>query len=305
MIRTILVPFDTSTKAGIAVDYASVIARAAGGRMILYSIIPDEALRHHAEYQLARATESAAQAGVSVLTRIENREGVAEAIIESARADEADLIAMGTSAWSDLDRWLHGSVADEVLRRAEVPVLIVPPQAAETVLVTRQGVGSQRQRAHTYASGWPGADEQPRILIALDGSDLAMRVLDPALALAEALKAELLLLRVVERPRWPPSGGDESATPAWAREPLREGQEYLDTLAATVSTERSVTTLAVVGDPPSAIAEAARTHGAQLIAMATHGRAGIARHLLGSVATATLQQATVPMLLVRPTGTAE
>ena len=132
-----------------------------------------------------------------------------------------------------------------------------------------------------------------------------MRALDPALALAEALNAELVLLRVVEPPGWPPSGGDDSVTAAWAREPLREAQEYLDAVAATISAKRSVTTLAVAGDPPSAIAEAARTHGALLVAMATRGRGGIARHLLGSVATATIQQASVPILLVRPIATAE
>jgi nucleotide-binding universal stress UspA family protein len=305
MLRTILVPFDTSTKAGLALDYASVIARAAGARLILYSVIPDEGLRDYAEYQVARAAEPAEQAGVNVVTRVEHRTGVAAAILDNARGDAADLIAMATSAWSDLDRWLRGSVADEVLRQAGVPVLIVPPQAAETVVVTTQGVGTQRQRAHTYASAWPGADEQPRILVALDGSDLAMRALDPALALAEVLKAELVLLRVVEPPGWPPSGGDDNATPSWAREPLREAQEYLDAVAGTVSIKGSVMTLAVAGDPPSAIAEAARTHGAHLVAMATRGRSGIARQLLGSVATATLQQASVPILLVRPTATAE
>ena len=91
---------------------------------------------------------------MSVVRRVEHRTGVAAAILDNARADAADLIAMATSAWSDLDRWLRGSVADEVLRQAEVPVFIVPPQAAETVVVTTQGSGpSARGHRHTRRPG--------------------------------------------------------------------------------------------------------------------------------------------------------
>jgi nucleotide-binding universal stress UspA family protein len=303
MMRTILIPFETSAKAGLAVEYASAIARATRGRLILYSVIPDEALRYHAESQLARAAEHIEQSGIGVTTRIEHRAEVATAIIDTALADGADLIAMATSAWSDLDRWLRGSVADEVLRQAEMPVLIVPAQASQTVLGTTQGIGTTRQRALTLGPAWPSPGEQQlRILVTLDGSDLAAQALGPARALAGAMKAELLLLRVVEPPALRPSGGDEGGMPAWAHEPLGEAEQYLETVAATIpSSEGSVRTLAIVGDPPAAIAEAARTHGAHLIAMATRGRGGLERQLLGSVATATLQQASVPMLLLRPT----
>jgi nucleotide-binding universal stress UspA family protein len=305
MIRTILIPFDTSAKAGLAVEYATAIARATGGRLILYSVIPDEALRHHAQSQLARAAERIERAGVGVTTRIERRAGVATAIVRTARADGAELIAMATSAWSDLDRWLRGSVADEVLRHAEMPVLIVPAQAGQTVVATRQAIGTQRQRALTLGPAWPRpGEEQLRILVTLDGSDLAVQALGPARALAGAMKGELLLLRVVEPPALRPPVGDDSATPAWAQEPLSEAEDYLETVAATVPPgEGSVRTLAVVGDPPAAIAETARTQGAHLIAMATRGHGGLARQLVGSVATATLQRASVPVLLVRPTAT--
>jgi nucleotide-binding universal stress UspA family protein len=302
MTRTILIPLDTSARAALAVEYATAIARATGGRLILYSVIRDEALRYHAESQLARATEHIQQAGIGVATRIERRAGVATAIVETAREERADLIAMTTSAWSDLDRWLRGSVADEVLRQAETPVLIVPAQASQTIVATRQGIGAGRQRALTLGPAWPQPGEQQlRILVTLDGSDLAVQALGPARVLAGALKAELLLLRVVEPPILRSSVGDDGATPAWAQEPLGEAEQYLKTVAATLPRgEGSPRTLAVVGDPPTAIADAARTHGAHLIAMATRGRGGLARQFLGSVATATLQQASVPILLVRP-----
>jgi nucleotide-binding universal stress UspA family protein len=110
-----------------------------------------------------------------------------------------------------------------------------------------------------------------------------------------------LLLRVVEPPALRPSAGDDGATPAWAHEPLTEAEQYLETVAATIpSSKGSVRTLSIVSDPPAAIAEAARTHGAHLIATATNGRGGLARQPLSSVAVATLQQAIVPVLLLRP-----
>jgi nucleotide-binding universal stress UspA family protein len=304
VIRTILIPFDTSARAGLAVDYATAIASATGARLILYAVIPDEALRDYTEAQLGRAAEQITQgAVVDVTTGIECRKEVSSAIIETARTDGADLIVMATSAWSDVDRWLSGSVTDEVLRLADTPVLIVPAQVGETVIATRQGIGVERQRAVTVGPAWPGSvGEQLRILVTLDGSDLSVQALRPASGLAGALHAELLLLRVVERPASRPPVGDDSGRPAWAELPLSEAEEYLDAVAATVSPgEGLVRTLAVVGDPPAAIADTARTQGAHLIAMATRGRGGLARQLLGSVATATLQQASVPVLLVRPT----
>jgi nucleotide-binding universal stress UspA family protein len=184
-----------------------------------------------------------------------------------------------------------------------MPVLIVPAQAGETVAETRQGSGTRRAQGLTLDPAGPRPGEQrPRILVTLDGSDVAVRALEPARVLAGALKAEVLLLRVVEGPTAQPPVVGGSGAQAGSYEPLSEAEQYLESVAATVpSGEYSVRTLAVVGDPPVAIAEAARTHGAHLIAMATRGRGGLARWLLGSVATATLQQASVPLLLVRPT----
>jgi nucleotide-binding universal stress UspA family protein len=302
VIPTILIPFDASARTALAVQYATAIVSRIGGNLILYAVIPDEGVRNYAESQLARVAEEITHARVGVTTRVDCCKEVASAIVDTARANGADLIAMETSTSSDLHRWLEGSVTDEVLRQAETPVLIVPAQVGDTVIATRQGTAFEHQRAVTIGPAWPvGGDRPLRILVTLDGSDLARQALAPARALAGMLHAELLLLRVVERPFVRPSVGDEPGTPAWAREQLSEAEQYLDGVAATVPPgEASVMTLAVVGDPPAAIADTARTRGAHLIAMATRGRSGIARQLLGSVATATLQQATVPVLLVRP-----
>ena len=89
---------------------------------------------------------------------------------------------------------------------------------------------------------------------------------------------------------------------------LREAEtarakHYLDTLAAaqrTASSAPPVSTRVAYGDAADEICAVAREVGADAIAMATHGRGGLARLLLGSVATRTIHQATVPVLVYRP-----
>jgi nucleotide-binding universal stress UspA family protein len=72
-------------------------------------------------------------------------------------------------------------------------------------------------------------------------------------------------------------------------------------MAATVRTPtQAVHILTAVGEPASTITAVAEETCAQVIALATHGRSGLARVVLGSVAARTLQGATVPVLMVRP-----
>ena len=96
--------------------------------------------------------------------------------------------------------------------------------------------------------------------------------------------------------------------PEWSRETeLAGAQRYLDECAAPLrAAGQTVTTLAVagpasvVGQAAAGIAATAEDEGAAMIAMATHGRGGLARLVLGSVATGVVQRARVPLLLVRP-----
>jgi nucleotide-binding universal stress UspA family protein len=104
--------------------------------------------------------------------------------------------------------------------------------------------------------------------------------------MAQLLNSEVVLMRAVDDPL--------ERTGA-------EAQTYLDDVVTRVSAGniRAVSRV-VAGSPASAIQEVANEVGINLIAMATHGRTGVARVALGSVATRTLQRATVPMLLVHP-----
>jgi nucleotide-binding universal stress UspA family protein len=171
-------------------------------------------------------------------------------------------VVMATHGRSGLGRLLFGSVADQVLRNAEVPILLVPANCE-----------------HFWTTDQPAS-----ILVSLDGSELSETILGAAVEVADALKAELSLLRVAD-----------SSTP------MPYADSYLEAIADRLRKDGTAAEAKLIpGQPAATIATVAREQDANLIAMATHGRSGLARLVLGSVATETLRRAHVPLLLVRP-----
>src|SRR5919201_1177493 len=288
MLRTILVPLDGSPLAEYALPYAERLADACSARLVLTRVLPvysseppqenltsaDEAWAY-----LERIAARLRAHGRHVETSAVWGEPV-EMILERVRATRADLVVMATHGRSGAGRWLYGSVADQVLRRALVPVLTVPPHAG--------GV-------------WP-AERPPKILLALDGSKLAEAALEPVAELAASLGSPLVLVQVIAFPPFALYADDGAYLAAFDCDAAIAGaQEYLAGVAARLQHAiGEVHVRAVLGQPAAEIAEIARKEGADLIAMATHGRSGLARLVLGSVATATLRRTTVPLLLIRP-----
>jgi len=145
-----------------------------------------------------------------------------------------------------------------------------------------------------------------RILIATDGSELAGKGLTHGLALAQALRVPVVLLTVTEP--WMPAFDDAmalSADPALQQE-YREGcahsaQRILDNAVAQATSAGVACETVHVPDgfPSEAIVKAAVDHGAGLVVMASHGRSGLGRVLLGSQTQAVLAKSTVPVLVVR------
>jgi nucleotide-binding universal stress UspA family protein len=108
----------------------------------------------------------------------------------------------------------------------------------------------------------------------------------------------------VEPPEEAPAGGTwDSQTWEAARSEIRDG---LEPVAATLRRDGwTVRVAAALGLPAAAIREAAGTERADVIAMTTHGRKGVARLVLGSVAEAVVRDAPVPVLLIRPQAASE
>lgn len=130
-----------------------------------------------------------------------------------------------------------------------------------------------------------------RMLIPLDGSGLAEAIVPVAEALARDYEAELLLIRALT-----PRGSLDEEVAA-----QREAEAYLTRVADDLRTRGvpRVEWKVWYADPPQAIVDAARDHGIDLITMATHGRSGLDRLLLGSVAERVVRTATVPVLLLK------
>lgn len=133
------------------------------------------------------------------------------------------------------------------------------------------------------------------ILVPVDFSPSSDHALDLGLEIARANDAELTVVHVVYTPPTYYAAAAEGFAPDIDLE--REARELLDVRVARVKeTHQKVSSLIANGQPWRKIIEAVRTSGADLVVMGTHGRTGIARVLLGSVAEKVVRTAPVPVL---------
>jgi len=139
-----------------------------------------------------------------------------------------------------------------------------------------------------------------KILVPLDGSELAKMALDQAEKLAKAFDAEIILFQVV--PFMPIYGSPELVTPLIIDEKQKEAAErYLANLSEELK-KRGLRVAAMVRTGQQVAVEIidfAKEVGADLIIMCTHGRSGISRWVMGSVALKVLTRAETPILLIR------
>jgi nucleotide-binding universal stress UspA family protein len=279
MIERILVPLDGSTTAEAILPHLKRLLRRSDSEVIVMRAAnppPAEDAMALFEASLAAAREYV----VGMKERLESQ-GVrakavarlgspAGAILDTAEEEKATLIAMATHGRTGLARAFLGSVAEHVLRKSPVPVVVVRP-------------------FWSYEIGEKAEEKGVKsILLPLDGSETALRAIPEAVEFAKLFQARLVLYRVVE----PEGRGKET--------PLSIVREEVEEAAAKVrkaGVEAGV--VADRGEPVAEILKAARFHGADLIAMATHGRTGLSRLFGGSVTERILREAEVPMLIVR------
>jgi nucleotide-binding universal stress UspA family protein len=143
-----------------------------------------------------------------------------------------------------------------------------------------------------------------RMLVPLDGSEVAETILPFAEQVAGPLDAEVVLLRVIEPPspiELVASAGVVAPDTFALRE--MDAKAYLSEVERRLSKKglRVRTRVALGGTPAEEILAAAKATGADLVAMATHGRSGVGRALLGSVAESVLRASRLPVLLIRTT----
>jgi nucleotide-binding universal stress UspA family protein len=146
--RTILCPVDFSGPSRIALRYAAVVARMAGARMIVLFVndpllaaaaaatYDAQAVAHSTDVELKRFVRKALAGRRVPAASVRMSVAVGKPAQEIATAAEqlrADLVVMGTRGLSGAARLVLGSTTEQVLRRAGVPVLAVPPRAARLV----------------------------------------------------------------------------------------------------------------------------------------------------------------------------
>jgi nucleotide-binding universal stress UspA family protein len=137
-----------------------------------------------------------------------------------------------------------------------------------------------------------------RILLPLDGSDMAEKAVPFAVVQAERFRAQLILLQAVEPI---PYAGSMAALENAGQQRMEWARDYLESVATRIR-ERGIKVKIVVTEeaPHVAITQYAETNQVDLIALCSRGHSGRSRWLMGSVADRIVRGATVPVLLVRP-----
>jgi nucleotide-binding universal stress UspA family protein len=309
MYRNLLVPVDGSDFAEHALPLALSVARRAGARVRLVHVhvpftYPDAEGVGYPSHVLDAQVKAQQRAYLDGLVqRVRDvcdvpvtatfLQGQVVATLRAmADSTETDLVVMTTHGRGPFRRFWLGSVADALVRELPSPLLLLRPHEEPVDLV--------------------GEPALRHFLLPLDGSALAEQVLEPALLLGDLLGADYTLLRVLKPPSPVafPVGAralGEPAEPMRAQietilqEQRRTAEEYLKRMTARFGDGRGHVQIRVVTDssPAQAILEAAQT-GIDLVALATHGRRGLSRLLLGSVADKVLRGVTVPLLVYRP-----
>jgi nucleotide-binding universal stress UspA family protein len=209
---------------------------------------------------------------------------VARSIADRAAEIGADLVVLCTHGWSGFRGFLFGRVAQQVLRWGTIPVFLVQPSAE--------------------------GREQPfscrRLIVPLDGSEMAEIALPAASTVARAFEAEVLLMWVV--PTVATISGERGAAmklmPTAAAALLDveavQAATYLERVGARLREEGMVTSVAVDrGEPVRVLLDTVAKRGIDLIVMATHGRSGVSAVWAGSVTSRILLHSTRPILLIR------
>jgi nucleotide-binding universal stress UspA family protein len=262
MYRTIMVPLDGSDFSRHAIPWALAVARPAGADVhLVHVIVPP--------YGMGMVDGMA----ISPVVAVDQR---------SAQQHDVDLVVMTSHARGSIARAALGSVADVLVRRTRLPVLLA--------------------RAYSHAPEEREEAAVSDVLVPLDGSDESEAIIDHAMELSALTGASCTLLHVyvdelLDRVVAP----DKLAVAA----AVASGEAASEAYVAQVCERFQARGVAVSGvvrrssDAAHGILEYCASHPVSLIAMATRGRHGVARALLGSTATTVLEKTRSPMLLVR------
>jgi nucleotide-binding universal stress UspA family protein len=277
MLKTILVPLDGSELAEVALGHAAQLSIPTGAKLLLVRVasshtLPGVDARERKEGAIFEAEDYLTGTAARLIDRGYKCQAVvpygraADCIVEQARMSNAGLIVMSTHGRTGAGHVLLGSVAESVVSHSAVPVLVT--------------------RGSMLASADELVREKPVFIVPLDGSAFAETALEPAIHLADDFGAALLLVRA-QTPDAQPMSGIEY---------LRRAEAKLRNASPDLTVDVDVR----YGGAAQSIDEAYSESGASLVIMATHGRSGVLRSVLGSVAGKVVKDGRAPVVLIRP-----
>lgn len=307
MLRTVLVPLDGSSFGEHALPHALSLARRTGATVHLvhvyeslfdgvegYGPLDQQGVEDAKKYLAGLVQKLAGMGGLNISCKL-LQGSVSRSLHDYAQQVQADLLVMTTHGRGRMARFWLGSVADRVVRRMPVPVLLIRPN-----------------------EGPPALHQDmlfKQILIPLDGSAFAEQVLTPVAQLARAEQSAFTFLQVI-----PPTvlSAPEPMTAAVSgldpvlvqqlealqAQKRKQVEAYLQRLAQQWGNLAGQVETRLVEhlQPAAAILEVAQAGGMDLIAMATHGRGGFSRLFLGSTADKVVRGSELPMFLYHPPG---
>jgi nucleotide-binding universal stress UspA family protein len=298
--RSVFLPLDGSTFAEQALTLAVDLARKADA-ILQVALVHDPVPALTAAFDVpvidAQLDQEARIREQDYLTRIEKRLGSsAKTLVTSTLLDGpvaaslqshiertgADLVVMTTHGRGPLSRFWLGSVADQLMRRLRVPMVLVRPTQGLVAPVSIR-----------------------RILITLDGSPFAEKAVEAAEALGQPFGAEYHLLMVLEPPLpiADPISLMTVPVPAGAdKQRIEMACKYLESLAAKIRKDGyTVKTHVVEGSAVArTILDQTEALEVDLVAIASHGEGGFQRLVIGSVADKVIRGGSHPTLVVRP-----
>ncbi len=298
MFRRIIVPLDGSQFAEQAMGPALTLAESTGAELLLLRapiyanvgvhmtheydvhwhgerVVP---VRDEVKNYLRFMRERKLKPGMEIRVLVEDGDPGA-VIVDTAEAEDADLIIMATHGRTGLSRWVFGSVTERVTRHAPCSVLVLH-------------------------------DARPvnQIVITLDGSELAEMALAPGTAVARACGSDVTLLRVQQAHDVDPGSFSElervevGMGQQFSESVFHVEEAYLEDLSSRMrgTFGGRVHTAVLEGTPANAIVDYVDRRHVDLVVMTTHGRSGLRRWLYGSVTEKVLHGANCHVLIVRP-----
>jgi nucleotide-binding universal stress UspA family protein len=289
MLRRLLVPLDGSPFAETALPAALTIAENMDGEIRLVSVLEPVVLERPelqagdvdwSERYLADVAERIRKRWDGPVSRGVFAGRAAETITSEAVDSAADAIVMSTHGRGGLSRLWLGSVADRCVRSGVCPVLLVRPGDVGKDLGGRLAVR--------------------RVVVPLDGSELAERALPYASELATAFASPVLLLRTTAYPAHigtPYLPEVMQLTQELAEQDLQRASAYLDAQVERLRSSGIDASSLLVDEPGPARAILARDEG-DLIVMSTHGRGGFDRAVFGSVTDKVVRNSEASVLVI-------